>query len=85
MCVQLLATQEGGTFFFDKDSDFVTGYSSSLRSEFVFGLPATGTDDSWSAARDIYEDLCKGMAAVLLETVGLPYIGVLSDHMLSFR
>jgi hypothetical protein len=60
--VQLLATQEGGTFFFDEDSDFVTGYSSSLRSEFVFGLPASGTDGSWGAAREIYEDLCKGIA-----------------------
>lgn len=58
--MQLLATQEGGTFFFDQDADFVTGYSSSLRSEFVFGLPATGTDGSFDAARDIYEEFCKG-------------------------
>lgn len=63
--MQLLATQEGGTFFFDQDADFVTGFSSSLRSEFVFGLPATGTDGSFAAARAIYEDLCKGTALLL--------------------
>lgn len=63
--MQLLATQEGGTFFFDEDADFVTGYSSSLRSEFVFGLPATGTDGGFPAARDIYEDMCKGTVAFL--------------------
>jgi hypothetical protein len=79
--VQLLATQEGGTFFFDEDSDFVTGYSSSLRSEFVFGLPASGTDGSWGAAREIYEDLCKGMTifSFFLETVGLPCHVALSE------
>lgn len=66
MWLQLLATQEGGTFFFDEDADFVTGYTSSLRSEFVFGVPATGTDGSFGAARAIYEGLCKGTMLLFL-------------------
>lgn len=58
--MQLLATQEGGTFFFDQDTDFVEGFSSSLRSELVFGVPATGTDGTFGSAQAIYEDMGKG-------------------------
>ena len=70
--LQLLATQEGGTFFFDEDADFVTGYTSSLRSEFVFGVPATGTDGSFGEARAIYEDLSKGTMLLLLLLIIVP-------------
>ena len=58
-CMKVLAAQ-GATFFFDQDADFVRGTSSTLRTEFIFGLPATGTDGSFAAGRDLYEELCKG-------------------------
>ena len=59
--MKVLAAQ-GATFFFDQDADFVQGTSSTLRTEFIFGLPATGTDGSFAAGRDLYEELCKGAA-----------------------
>lgn len=63
--LQVLAAQ-GATFFFDQDADFVRGTSSTLRSEFIFGAPATATDGSLAAARDLYESLCTGAPAPLL-------------------
>eukprot|EP00892_Ulva_mutabilis_P011332 jgi/Ulvmu1/8571/UM045_0013.1 len=61
---QVLAAQ-GATFFFDQDADFVRGTSSTLRTEFIFGLPATGTDGSYASGRDVYEELCKDMYDIL--------------------
>lgn len=55
-----MATQ-GATFFFDRDADFASGYTSTLRSEFLFGDIADGTGGSEDASRDVYMDLVRGV------------------------
>lgn len=56
----------GATFFFDKDADFVTGYSSTLRAELLFGDVADGVNGSKEASDALYNDLVKGAAYVML-------------------
>lgn len=57
--MQVMASA-GATFFFDKDTDFVTGYSPTLRAELLFGSIADSVHGSMAASDALYDDLVKG-------------------------
>lgn len=48
------------TYAFDKDVDLVSGYSRTLRSEYVFGFPGDGLGWSRHANDEAYKALCIG-------------------------
>ena len=56
---QVMASQ-GGTFFFDRDADFVAGVTSAIRTEFLFGDLADGASGSIQASEQVYRDLVRG-------------------------
>lgn len=48
------------TYAFDKDVDLLSGYSRTLRSEYVFGFPGDGLGWSRHANDEAYKALCVG-------------------------
>jgi hypothetical protein len=57
---------QGATFFFDRDADFVTGYTSTIRTEFVFGAIADGTFGKLAASDKLFKDFVRGVVTVVL-------------------
>jgi hypothetical protein len=66
---QVMASQ-GATFFFDRDADFVSGYTSTLRAEFIFGQVADNTGDSEEESKKLYTRLVKSVQL----TIGLKHL-----------
>ena len=58
---------EGATFFFDMDANFLTGFTSTLRTEILFGDIADGVGGSAAESDKLYEHLVQG--ALLQEFV----------------
>jgi hypothetical protein len=66
--MQVMASH-GATFFFDRDTDFVTGYTSTLRTEFVFGGVADGTAGNKAASDKLYKQFVQGSQARIIASV----------------
>ena len=66
-----MLASEGGTFFFDSDADFLKGFTSTLRTELLFGDIADGTGGSLSASDDVYLNLVKSAHPAILHAFAL--------------